>query len=353
MKLSIVIPLYNKEKYIDRCLRTLLAQDLSPNEYQIIIVDDGSKDGGGSIVQKYAEKHKNIQLISQQNQGPSVARNRGLEAAVGSYIYFLDADDYLATNVLNSLVELATQNELDILEFNTLQTVDGPEPDAVPQNLENLAVPVMDGITFISKYGFRNEAWRYIINKDLLTDTGIKFIEGTLYEDVIFTASLFLKANRMSKVDLDIHRYVVVENSIVTSRDPAHNLKFIRGMVYANEVLHELIKSLNSSHVNYHKVIKKLKARQQAFVFALLIRTFKHRLLTINELNEILVKMNKLEAYPIDPKIGGIGNGSFIYNMIFVPLVNNKTLLNLGMRMRRLIPSRKAINENGFGKAAV
>lgn len=340
MKLSIVIPLYNKEKYIDRCLKSLLAQDISPNEYEIIIVDDGSKDSGGLIAHNYAEKHVNIQFFSQENAGPSAARNRGLEAAKGDYIYFLDADDFLAANVLNCLLELSEQNNLDILEFDTKETKDGALPDSLPQNLQDLAVPVMDGITYIAEHGFRNEAWRYIINKGFLMDTGIKFIEGTLYEDVIFTASLFLKANKISKVDLDVHRYVTVENSIVTSRDAAHNLKFIHGMTYAIEKIYDLIKSLNSSHVKYDEVVKKLKARQQAFVFALLIRTFKYRLLNLKDLKKILVKMNRLEAYPINPKIGGIGNGSLIYNMIFVPIFNSKTFLFLGIRIRRLIHSR-------------
>ena len=90
MKLSILIPLYNKEKYIERCFKSLLEQDLSPNEYEIIIVDDGSKDSGASIVQSYADKHSNIHLIKQQNQGPSVARNKCLDAAVGEYVYFFE-----------------------------------------------------------------------------------------------------------------------------------------------------------------------------------------------------------------------------------------------------------------------
>lgn len=339
MKLSIVIPLYNKEKYIDRCLTSLLTQDVSPNEYEIIIVDDGSKDSSGPIAHSYAEKHANIQFFSQKNAGPSAARNRGLEAAKGDYIYFLDADDFLAANVLKSLLELAEQNNLEILEFDTKEIKDGELPDSLPQNLQDLTVPVMDGITYIAEHDFRNEAWRYIINKAFLIDTGIKFIEGTLYEDAIFTISLFLRANRIAKADLDVHRYVVVENSIVTSKNAAHNLKFIHGMTYANEIIYELIKSLNKGHVNYHKAVKKLKARQQAFVYALIIRTIKYHLLNLKDLNKILVKMNKLGAYPIDPKIG-IGNGSPVHNRIFVPIFNNKTFLFLGIRCSRLLPSR-------------
>ena len=340
MKLSIVIPLYNKEEYIDRCLKSLLAHELLPNEYEIIIVDDGSKDSGAQIASTYARRHENIQFFSQENSGPSVARNKGLDASKGDYIYFLDADDFLAPNVLNSLLKIAEQNKLEILEFDTKEVKDGSVPDSLSHNLEDLDIHVMDGISYIAEFGFRNEAWRYIIHKNLLSDTGIRFIEGTLYEDVIFTASLFLKAKRIAKVDLDVHRYVTVENSIVRSKDAAHNLKFIHGMTYAVEKIHEMIKNLNPSHVNHHRVVKKLKARQQAFVLALIIRTFKHRLLNNQDLNKVLTKMNELGAYPIDPKIGGLENSGFIYNSIFIPISNNKFILFLSMRLRWLVPVR-------------
>ena len=106
MKLSVVIPLYNKEKYIDRCLKSLLTQDVSLNEYEIVIVDDGSTDTGSFICKGYMEKYSNIHFFSQENAGPSAARNRGLEATNGDYIYFLDADDYIAKNVLTSILLL-------------------------------------------------------------------------------------------------------------------------------------------------------------------------------------------------------------------------------------------------------
>ncbi len=336
MKLSVVIPLYNKEKYIDRCLKSALSQDLLPNEYEIIIVDDGSTDSGSLISQGYAKKYSNIHFFSQENAGPSAARNRGLEVTKGDYIYFLDADDYLAYNVLNSPLELCEENNLEILEFNTKEVKEDSLSDFLSKKLEDIDVQVLDGITYIAERGFRNEAWRYLIKKDFLTDTGIIFTEGTLYEDAIFTVSLFLKAKRMSKVNLDVHRYVTVQNSIVTNRDPVHNLKFIHGMVYAVEKFNDLIKSLNSSHLNYDGAVKRLKAKQQALVFALIIRTFKYRLLNFKDLKKILVKLNKLEAYPIDPKVGGIAKTK----TSLLPIINNKTLLYFGIGISRLIPSR-------------
>ncbi len=341
MKLSILIPLYNKEKFITRCLNSLLAQDLSAEEYEIIIVDDGSKDSGADIVDKFSQEHDNIHLIRQENQGPSAARNRCLESSKGEYLYFLDADDYLATHVLNMLLELGTQHQLEILEFNTKETTNEAPTDTVSQSPKEITVDAMDGLLYMGEYGFRNEAWRFFVKKQLLEDTGIKFIEGTLYEDAIFTASLILKAKRMAKLELDIHRYVVVENSIVTSKDRAHNLKFIKGMENAIAHFHGLIKDLDTNHPSYSSAVKVLKGRQQAFVFALIIRTLKFNLLSFKELKEVLGRLNTLDAYPIDPKIGGIGQGrtNKIQNRIFIPIFNSKVMLFLGLSLMRLRPS--------------
>jgi len=341
MKLSILIPLYNKEKYVDRCLKSLLAQGLPATDFEIVIVDDGSKDSGPEIVKGYANEHANIRLIVQENAGPSAARNRCLEASSGDYLYFLDADDYLAHKVFKPLLDLCVANELEIIEFNTQETTNEAATDTVSKSGAIETVEVVDGMAYMAAHGFRNEAWRYFVKKSLLTDTGTKFIEGTLYEDAIFTASLFLKASRMAKVEMDAHRYVVVENSIVTSKDKAHNLKFVNGMVYAIEHFQGLIKGLDTSHKDAPKVVKQIKGRQQAFVFALIIRTLKYRPLNFKELKVILGKLNKLGSYPMDTKIGGIEElkTSRIYKM-FVPIFNNKTLLYLGMGLMRLLPSR-------------
>lgn len=335
MKLSIVIPLYNKEKYIERCLKSLLEQDLGEDQYELVIVDDGSKDDGGRIVERYAAKHPNIQFFTQKNAGPSAARNKGLAASKGDYIYFLDADDFLATYVLGEVLATAEENNLEILEFNTKEIREGTDVASITKEPGDPTVTVLDGVSYIGEHGFRNEAWRYIVHRDLLKQTGIAFIEGTLYEDVIFTASLFLEAKRMGKANLDVHRYVTVENSIVTSRDAAHNLRFINGMVYAIEKIKGMIQNLDPSHGSYKQVVEKLKSRQYAFVFALLIRTFKHNLLDRKELNAILDKLNMLEAYPIDTRIG-IGHGSTVHNKIFVPIFNTKPILFTSLFFRRL-----------------
>ena len=159
MKLSIVVPLYNKEKYIERCLDSLLAQDLPSSEYEIIVVDDGSTDSSYSIASDYSEKHLNIKLFNQKNQGAGAARNKGLDLASGDYVYFLDADDYIASNVLNVLLTTGEKHQLEILGFKTIETVDEYLPESNTQEREDFSLEVMDGTGYIAKHGFRNEAW--------------------------------------------------------------------------------------------------------------------------------------------------------------------------------------------------
>lgn len=339
MKLSIVIPLYNKELYIGRCLDSLLNQDVSSSEYEIIIINDGSTDTSGEIAQNYVDSYENIYLRNQQNVGLSATRNNGLEIAKGDYIYFLDADDYLAHNVLNDLLEIANKNQLEILGFRTKETQDGHLNKSLTNNFKEEPVKVQDGLTFISDYGYRNEVWWYMVKKKFLLETGIKFVEGRYIEDSIFTSNLFVKANKIAKTNKDVHRFVKVKNSIQTSTNNAHMLKFIHDLVYAIEELDVLIKNLDSSHKYYNDAIKSFKRKQQSYAFTLFIKAFRCDLISTNELDQILNKLNKLEVYPIDTKLGGIGGKktSKIYSKTVVPVLNNKVLLYSSLKIKRLI----------------
>lgn len=108
--LSIIVPVYNVEKYLRDCLESLLMQDLSEDEYEIICVDDGSKDSSPAILDEYAEKHANIRVIHKQNGGVSSARNVGIEAAKGEYLWFVDSDDCIMPNCLGQLCQIAKEH---------------------------------------------------------------------------------------------------------------------------------------------------------------------------------------------------------------------------------------------------
>ena len=338
MKLSIIIPVYNSEKYINNCLESLLAQEMLANEYEIIIVNDGSTDSSGLIVRNYTERHSNIHLFNQKNKGVGAARNRGIELAKGDYIYLIDPDDYIVTNILKNILEYCESKRLEILGFNSRLTKNSLLTHSSTQNLRNKKVHVMDGITYIAEHTFGNSAWWYLIQRDFLTKTGIRFIEGRWLEDAIFTATLFLKTKRMSFLDLDVHIYVSVENSAMTSKEPAHCMNLIYDLANAAEKYQELIKNLDASHFNYDRCVKRLKCKQQSFVFTLLIRTFKSQL-NFRDLKKILFKMKNIGAYPLNSFIGEEYNG-FIYRARTV-VFNNDILLFLGFKVYRFMKNFK------------
>lgn len=116
MFLSIVIPIYNAQSYIDECLQSCLCQDIDKNDYQIICVDDGSTDNSLNILNDYQKAYSNIVVVSQNNSGVSVARNKGLSLAQGDYIWFVDSDDFIRPNCLGELKMLA-QKSYDIIAF--------------------------------------------------------------------------------------------------------------------------------------------------------------------------------------------------------------------------------------------
>ena len=115
-KLSFIVPVYNMEEYVGRCLNSLLNQDIPFTEYEIIVVNDGSTDSSLKILHEYAEKHANIRIVTQENKGLSAARNIGLREATGEYIWHIDSDDWIVENCASRLLELCKRDDLDMLE---------------------------------------------------------------------------------------------------------------------------------------------------------------------------------------------------------------------------------------------
>ena len=150
MRLSIIIPVYNVEKYISRCLESLCHQSLSQNDYEILIVNDGSTDNSVAIANQYVDKYANFKLIDKENGGVGSARNKGIAEAKGNYIYFIDPDDYLATNLLKILLDYADNYSLEILTFSTKKTLESNLTKSYTKHIKNLTLKVSTGIEYIA-----------------------------------------------------------------------------------------------------------------------------------------------------------------------------------------------------------
>lgn len=189
--MSVVVPVYNTEKYIANCLDSLLNQDIGKNEYEIICINDGSTDNSLAILQEYAEKHENIVLIDKPNGGVAAARNLGMEKARGEYIWFVDADDWVARNCLGIIKTQATDHSPSLvhIHFDWIRAEWRVKECAeIALNKENVNCVTAEDIYQREIIG----VWSFIIKRDILLRNHHRFIENLHYgEDVMFVRDLF------------------------------------------------------------------------------------------------------------------------------------------------------------------
>ena len=232
MLLSIIVPVYNVEKYLHKCVDSLLAQDLSPEEYEIVLVDDGSTDHSGTICDEYGLDHSNVRVIHQQNGGLSAARNTGIEVAQGKYVQFVDSDDYLEPNVLKSLIDKMEQDNLDVLRFNyrnVNEQYEVFEPNKESKPFVDFRDEICDGLTFLTeRLGFACYACQFVLKYEL---TRIRFTRGIYMEDTDWIPRLLLQTKRVTSVDTMVYNYMMRSGSITQSVDKKKKRKVLEDVL--------------------------------------------------------------------------------------------------------------------------
>ncbi|MGC1631753.1 MAG: glycosyltransferase, partial [Gelidibacter sp.] len=327
MRLSIIIPVYNIEKYVSQCLDSVLDQDIDANDYEIIIVNDGSTDGSLRVIQNYAKTHDHIKVIDKKNGGVGSARNWGMDAAQGKYIYFLDPDDYLISNSLKVLVDTSEGHNLDILTFlsdffsdSSLKNPTTANNLPLDTSVEHAISPVTTGEDYLENEYYRVEVWWFIINREFLKNSEIRFIEGRWMEDAIFSLELFLKAERMAHVKLDVHRHRKTSGTAMTKKEPTHYLKVIRDIQNVAITYDSVIKMLENKNTNPGSLAR-IKAKQESFVFFSMMRMLQSTM-SFEEVKRRMSDMSRINAYPINSFLGKDYNR--IDYKILVPLFNKK-----------------------------
>ena len=232
MKLSIIVPVYNVEAFLNKCVDSLLAQDLPADEYEVIIVDDGSTDSSGALCDTLAAEYGHIRVIHQRNRGLSGARNAGIPVASGTYVLFVDSDDFLCPNVLGTLVGLMESKELDILRFNYQNVnMEGAvfEPNKYVKPFVDYSNVVCDGETFLNeRLGYACYAWQFLVKASILRQEGNGFKEGIYFEDVEWTPRILLQARRVASTDTLVYNYLFRTGSIARNKDAEKKRKAIR-----------------------------------------------------------------------------------------------------------------------------
>lgn len=207
-KVSIIVPVYNVEKYIERCLDSLVNQTLK--DIEIIIVNDGSTDGSKEIIQKYLNKYKNIVYLEKENGGLSSARNYGIPYAKGEYIGFVDSDDYVELTMYEKMYNKAIEEKSDMVECDFIWEYPNKKREDIGKIYSDKKEAIVEA---------RVVAWNKIIKKDIIEKTKITFPEGLRYEDIEFFYKIVPYLNKISFVKETLVHYVQRESSIANTQN--------------------------------------------------------------------------------------------------------------------------------------
>ena len=296
--LSIIVPLYNAEPYIETCIYSILGSDLDIRDYEVIIVNDGSTDNGPAIAQKIVDKHSNMQLIHQENQGLSVARNTGIKKCNGNYFWCVDADDYVDKN-LRLIVDCINDNNLDILAVKELKVKENN--DVIGVHCYHPSVPYEKVITgseaIIAGYS-PSSACALIVRKQFVEECGVLFKPGIAHQDVEWTYRLFPYAQRVLFSHITPYYYVHHADSISQSINPEKKLKYILDDVV-------IIKSFETLAFKYKEINPELsntiyqRSRNSQLGLVLLIYNNRKQLKNLGILSTIINELKKCNLIPL------------------------------------------------------
>ena len=217
---SVIIPIYNVERQLDKCVQSIINQTYS--DIEIILVDDGSPDNCPAMCDEYAKRDKRIKVIHKENGGLSDARNKGLKAATGKYVMFVDSDDYIELSTCESLLPFA-EKDYDIISGNGIaegankKLTQKVEPKVCYTGKEYLKVALERGSMPVA-------AWLYAYRRNFLKENDLSFKYGITHEDEQFTPRAFLKADKVINSQVSFYHYIIRENSITTNKNLSKNI---------------------------------------------------------------------------------------------------------------------------------
>ena len=285
---SVIIPIYNVEKYIVECLDSVINQTLK--DIEIILVDDGSIDLCPQIIDDYGKKDNRIKVIHKKNGGLSSARNAGLKLARGKYIYYLDADDYIERNALESLVSVAETHNLDILLFNAIPFLDSRNMDDLflknkANNYQryyqrtNKSSGIMPGADLFCEMRRKNEhrpsVCVQLTKREHIIKNTLIFYDGILHEDNLYTMKSLLLAKRSMYIPRGLYHRRIRDNSIMTKKEGFANFygyfityiettKFIKNRVFSKNIKKEALNETEAYKRNFLRIWKLLTEDEKA-----------------------------------------------------------------------------------------
>ena len=229
IRLSIIVPFYNVEKYIEECIHSLYDQDIPQEEYEVICVDDCSPDGSRAIVERLQKEYKTLRLIChERNKKLGGARNTGLKEANGRYVWFVDSDDYVMPNCLSKLLREAEAEDAEMLLFDYATVTNGKSQQVVYPKIEDRIVTGAGLLKQVQErwYVCVPTAWNKLYKREFLKQNGLLFTEDVMYEDTDLSLKMLAYLKRIKYVNMAAYNYRQNAQSITNVRPTPEKMAF-------------------------------------------------------------------------------------------------------------------------------
>lgn len=333
IQLSIIVAIYNTEKFLIRCLDNLLQQGLSPHEYEIIVINDSCPNNSGEIIKSYISKHSHISFIEPENQEIGETRNIGITLARGKYIYFMDSDDYICNDVMGDIVSFMDKEELDIFGFGITNTTRSSIPTPlIKENLKDITV--YEGKTYISQFNFSSESVWLVINLEFLRSNNIRFAPDAGFPKGVFTVQLLYHAKRMVVIPDIIYADFQYPNSeLYRSGEEQIGILLEKYESTSDEYTKFLRRVELENEINANG-LERIRSKSISYIFFMLIKAVKSAL-TIKEIRQIIRRLRFKNYYPIKGFMGSDYRNNSTRLWLFT--INNEILFLLFIPTFRLL----------------
>ncbi|MFJ1364962.1 glycosyltransferase family 2 protein [Capnocytophaga canimorsus] len=314
MRFSVIIPVYNVEKYLPECIDSVLAQDFS--DYEVILVNDGSTDNSGNICDEYGKKYSNIKVIHKENGGLSDSRNFGIKEAKGQYIWFFDADDIMEGGSLSKIMLLLKKQNIDLLSFGMREYYQDNGKEKIVNIANKPSNIIVNGVDYLSKYQIDYSSCIFIIRREVLIKNSLFFLKGVLSEDYEFHLRLYKYCNLITHTKDVFYNYIIRTGSLSRRANDDFFRFHHQSMIKILQNLYDFVEKIND--FRYSKALVKHITKIKLIALGMLLKS----VLPIKEKKEFYSKLQSLDVLSLQ---NSESVKKTFKQKIIVLLVNTKT----------------------------
>lgn len=326
MKLSILIPVFNVNKYIKRCLNSVYHQINKDMDVEVIIVDDGSSDGSGKICDEYQSRYPDITYVyHKDNEGAYPTRNFAFDHCHGDYIWFIDPDDYIETDVISKIQNCIIENNLpEVIIMNYRLFNDNSYGTFGKVSLEK---KIMTGTDYLNRYVPNPYLWANIYKKKFLTKKNIRFCDSLNTQgDWLFNVEVYVKANKILLSTINAYNYYKGNpTSTLNNREPKHMYRGVENSLLALTHMNELIK-MNDNKLVEKPLVEMRSMTTAGFLYSLFRFNFPKSFV-----DRKLTELEKMEIYPVKKSINNRRANLFLllanYKLLFLSVIQMRNHL--------------------------